>query len=91
MNNVIAVNTQAKIDPQGSLDSQGEMTLRKLLVIDDEEDICELVADIAELVGYEADSISQLNSQEELTGLEAFDVLALDLPTPDTWRSAGNS
>ncbi len=82
MNNVIAVNTQAKIDPQGSLDRQGEMAPRKLLVIDDEEDICELVADIAELVGYEADSISQLNSQEELTGLEAFDVLALDLSMP---------
>lgn len=82
MNNVIAVNTQAKIDPQGSLDSQGEMPLRKLLVIDDEEDICELVADIAELVGYEADSISQLNCQEELTGIEAFDVLALDLSMP---------
>ncbi len=82
MNNVIAANTQAKMASQGNLDSQGEMPPRKLLVIDDEEDICELVADIAELVGYEADSISQLNSQEELAGLEAFDVLALDLSMP---------
>ena len=82
MNNVIAGNAQVKMGTQNNLGDQREITRRKLLVIDDEEDICELISEIAELAGYETDSISLLNSVDDLSVLEAFDVLVLDLSMP---------
>lgn len=64
------------------MNSQTKVTNQKLLVIDDEEDICELVSDIAELAGFDSKSISQLESLDDLVGLEQFDVLVLDLSMP---------
>lgn len=58
------------------------MTGKRLLVIDDEEDICELVSDIAELAGYSTHSISELITTDTLENLENIDVLALDLSMP---------
>lgn len=55
---------------------------KRLLVIDDEEDICELVSDIAEMTGYIATSITDLASTERLKELKDVDVLALDLSMP---------
>lgn len=64
------------------MNSRTDVTNQKLLVIDDEEDICELVSDIAELAGFDSKSISQLASLDDLAGIEQFDVLALDLSMP---------
>lgn len=56
---------------------------KHLLVIDDEQDICELVSDVADMLGFSTEQCSVLNELDELKLNPLPDVLALDLSMPD--------
>lgn len=55
---------------------------KHLLVIDDEQDICELVTDIAELTGFTSEQCIELEDLNTLTLEPMPDVIALDLSMP---------
>lgn len=56
---------------------------KHLMVIDDEQDICELVSDVAEMIGFTSDQCSVLNDLAELELVPMPDILALDLSMPE--------
>ena len=56
---------------------------KHLMVIDDELDICELVSDVAEMIGFTSDQCSVLNDLAELELVPMPDILALDLSMPE--------
>lgn len=56
---------------------------KHLLVIDDEQDICELVSDVADMLGFTTEQCSQLSSLSELKLIPMPDILALDLSMPE--------
>jgi EAL domain-containing protein (putative c-di-GMP-specific phosphodiesterase class I) len=83
MKKQVSTTVQGDSNEQGTvMNKQVEISTKHLLVIDDEEDICELVSDIAELVGFTTDSITTLNNTDTLDQISEVDVLALDLSMP---------
>lgn len=56
---------------------------KHLLVIDDEQEICELVSDVAEMVGFSTEQCFVLSSLSALELSPMPDVIALDLSMPD--------
>lgn len=58
-------------------------SVRHLLVIDDEQDICELVTDVADMLGFSSEQCSELNALSDLKLSPMPDVLALDLSMPN--------
>ncbi|WP_417598637.1 EAL domain-containing protein [Oceanospirillum sp.] len=56
---------------------------KRLLVLDDEKEICELVAEVAEMQGFSCEQCSVLSSLNELTLSPMPDILVLDLSMPD--------
>lgn len=56
---------------------------KHLLVIDDEQDICELVSDVADMLGFSTEQCSELSDLQDLKLSPMPDVLALDLSMPD--------
>ena len=56
---------------------------KHLLVIDDEEDICQLVTDVGEMMGFSSTACSLLSNLAELPIDPLPDVLALDLSMPE--------
>lgn len=57
--------------------------LKTLLVIDDEQDICELVTDVGEMLGFCCDQCIEINNLAELSLMDVPDILALDLSMPN--------
>lgn len=55
---------------------------QRLLTIDDEEEICELITDVAELCGLQTDYITTLTSLDMLGEIGQYDIVALDLSMP---------
>jgi len=56
----------------------------KILVIDDEEQICEIVCDLMESEGYEVDSANDGESGLEKLKNDKFDLIFLDILMPGT-------
>lgn len=60
------------------------MTAPRLLVIDDEADICELIADVAETRGFETKTVSNPDEVEGLLSSFKPNAIMLDLMMPGT-------
>lgn len=63
--------------------NQPEHINKYLLVIDDEQEICDLVADVAETLGFFSEQCFDLNHLDELTLDPMPDILVLDLSMPN--------
>ena len=59
------------------------MNARKLLVVDDQADMCDIVCEIAENCGYSPQSATDAATFEQVYG-DDFDVIILDLVMPGT-------
>jgi len=58
-------------------------TSKRLLVIDDEQDICELVTDVADMLGFSSQQCCVLTTLNDLCLTPMPDVLTLDLSMPN--------
>lgn len=59
-----------------------EIRTQRLLIIDDEEDICELITNIADLCGLQSDYMAELTDLAMLKDIDQYDLIALDLSMP---------
>lgn len=65
------------------MDAATKATTKHLLVVDDEQDICELVTDVADMLGFYSEQCCVLNDLNELHLSPMPDILALDLSMPN--------
>ena len=66
------------------MQAEGNPKQRRLLVIDDEADICEIIAEVAEYMGFDVKSVSEAEMFEEAFRDHQPDVVVLDLNMPGT-------
>jgi CheY-like chemotaxis protein len=59
------------------------ITKIKILVVDDEPDIIEVILDVFEMYGFEMDSATSGNKAFELTKKKKYDVIISDIRMPD--------
>lgn len=66
---------------------------RRLLVIDDDDDLRALVVRVVEQAGYAVDSASDGQAGLERLAAQTYDVIVCDVRMPRRWRpdSCGNS
>jgi two-component system NtrC family response regulator len=57
--------------------------MAKVLIIDDEKDLCEILADIIAKLGHQADVAHSLSEGRKKTRKKAYDVVFLDVRLPD--------
>lgn len=63
--------------------TRSDIKTQRLLIIDDEEDICEFIRDIAELSGLQSDYMTHLTELSMLSNIDQYDIVALDLSMPN--------
>lgn len=59
------------------------MSIKQVLVVDDEPDICELLGITLQRMGIEAVSTTRMSGALELLGRQTFDLCLTDMRMPD--------
>ncbi|MBR1862511.1 MAG: response regulator transcription factor [Ruminococcus sp.] len=58
-------------------------SVRRILIVDDEEELAEIIAEMLEGCGYQTDTAASMSSAYELLGGKAYQLILLDIGLPD--------